>query len=221
MTKYDNGWGMWFHCMIVTKEKIMRRRKKGHGPPSFAFIDLFLTTFNFLHCKTKERSGPYLPNVPLSMYDKHDRRETTISGINHGKARPDTPCNWLPIWARLIRENRWTSTSHWDLLPGSLTVLIVCFMYLLCLNIMHVVFCEWFQPFDVLSGGVSALMAESMASLGAYVSSGFKRVAGVQLATNHLRAVLLADVVEAEARPIQAGKTIQVYIYIYTHIYTI
>ncbi|KAJ0980035.1 hypothetical protein J5N97_015509 [Dioscorea zingiberensis] len=67
------------------------------------------------------------------------------------------------------------------------------------------------QPFNVLSGGVSALLAEGMASLGAYIASGFKRVAGVQLTTNHLRPTLLGDVVEAEAKPIQVGRTIQVW----------
>ncbi|CAD5171461.1 unnamed protein product [Musa acuminata subsp. malaccensis] len=65
------------------------------------------------------------------------------------------------------------------------------------------------QPFDVLNGGVSALVAESVASLGAYVASGFRRVAGVQLCTNHVKAALLGEEVEAEAKPIQVGGAIQ------------
>ncbi|KAH7676264.1 1,4-dihydroxy-2-naphthoyl-CoA hydrolase protein [Dioscorea alata] len=67
------------------------------------------------------------------------------------------------------------------------------------------------QPFNVLSGGVSALLAEAMASLGAYIASGYKRVAGVQLAINHFRPTLLGELVEAEARPIQRGRSIQVW----------
>ncbi|WOL16707.1 1,4-dihydroxy-2-naphthoyl-CoA thioesterase 1-like isoform X2 [Canna indica] len=67
------------------------------------------------------------------------------------------------------------------------------------------------QSFNVLSGGVSALMAETLASLGAYVASDFRRVAGVQLCTNHIKAAPLGEEVEVEAKPIQVGRTIQVW----------
>ncbi|KAF8762688.1 hypothetical protein HU200_009217 [Digitaria exilis] len=67
------------------------------------------------------------------------------------------------------------------------------------------------QPFDMLNGGVSALMAEVMASIGGYVASGYRRIAGVQLSVNHVGPARLGDVVQATATPIQLGRKIQVW----------
>lgn len=67
------------------------------------------------------------------------------------------------------------------------------------------------QPFKVLHGGVSSLISEGLASMGAHIASGFQRIAGIELNINHLRAAALGEHVYAQAKPITVGRRVQVW----------
>ena len=68
------------------------------------------------------------------------------------------------------------------------------------------------QPFGLLHGGASAVMAESAASMGAWLNCDREReyVVGVDLNITHLRAKR-SGTVRAVATPIRKGRTVQVW----------
>ena len=67
------------------------------------------------------------------------------------------------------------------------------------------------QPYGILHGGVSALLAESAASFGAALAAGpERRVVGIELNASHLRA-LQDGHLTAEATPVRVGRTVQVW----------
>jgi uncharacterized protein (TIGR00369 family) len=67
------------------------------------------------------------------------------------------------------------------------------------------------QPFGLLHGGVSALLAEGAASVGGVVSvDAGQAVVGTELNISHLRP-MRSGVITATATPIRKGRTIQVW----------
>jgi uncharacterized protein (TIGR00369 family) len=67
------------------------------------------------------------------------------------------------------------------------------------------------QPYGILHGGVSALLAESAASFGAALAAGPGRnVVGIELNASHLRSVSDGHLT-ADATPVRVGRTIQVW----------
>ena len=67
------------------------------------------------------------------------------------------------------------------------------------------------QPYGILHGGVSALLAESAASFGGALAAGPGRsVVGIELNASHLRS-LRDGHLTAVATPIRVGRTVQVW----------
>jgi 1,4-dihydroxy-2-naphthoyl-CoA hydrolase len=67
------------------------------------------------------------------------------------------------------------------------------------------------QPYGILHGGVSALLAESAASFGAALAAGLERqVVGIELNASHLRSVRDGHIT-ATATPLRVGRTVQVW----------
>jgi len=67
------------------------------------------------------------------------------------------------------------------------------------------------QPYGILHGGVSALLAESAASFGGALSvPPDKHVVGIELNASHLRP-MRQGVLTATATPVRKGRTVQVW----------
>ncbi len=67
------------------------------------------------------------------------------------------------------------------------------------------------QPTGILHGGVSALLAESAASIGGALAAGAGHtVVGIELNANHVRS-MRDGVLTAVATPVKAGRRIQVW----------
>ncbi len=67
------------------------------------------------------------------------------------------------------------------------------------------------QPYGIVHGGVSALLAEGAASIGGSISVGADHVVvGTELNISHLRPVR-SGVLTATATPIRKGRTVQVW----------
>jgi 1,4-dihydroxy-2-naphthoyl-CoA hydrolase len=67
------------------------------------------------------------------------------------------------------------------------------------------------QPYGLLHGGVSALLAESAASFGASLAAGPDRqVVGIEINASHLRGVTEGHLT-ATGTPVRVGRTVQVW----------
>ncbi len=68
------------------------------------------------------------------------------------------------------------------------------------------------QPFGILHGGASVVLAESLASVGAWLNVDDPKVVvvGIEINANHIKAMREGDVI-GEARPLHIGKRTQVW----------
>jgi len=69
------------------------------------------------------------------------------------------------------------------------------------------------QPFGLLHGGASVALAETLASVGAWLSlsDDRKTAVGIEINANHLRSARLGETVTGSAKPVKQGKKIQVW----------
>jgi len=69
------------------------------------------------------------------------------------------------------------------------------------------------QPFGVLHGGASVVLAETLASVGGWlnVDTGQKTTVGIEINANHVRPVKLGGQVTGTAVPLKLGRSIHVW----------
>lgn len=66
------------------------------------------------------------------------------------------------------------------------------------------------QPYGILHGGVSALLAETAASFGGALAAPGRTVAGIELNASHLRAMRSGELITT-AVPLRIGRTVHVW----------
>ena len=66
------------------------------------------------------------------------------------------------------------------------------------------------QPFGILHGGASAVLAESIASVGAWLADPSRTAMGVELKVNHLRPAR-SGFITGTGVPLSAGRTLSVW----------
>ena len=69
------------------------------------------------------------------------------------------------------------------------------------------------QPFGILHGGASVALAETLASVGAFmnIDDETKMAVGLEINANHIKAVKLGEKVVGIAKPLHRGATTQVW----------
>lgn len=69
------------------------------------------------------------------------------------------------------------------------------------------------QPFGILHGGASVALAETLASIGAYlnITDDSKVAVGLEINANHIKSVRLGEYVLGIAKPIHRGSQTQVW----------
>lgn len=69
------------------------------------------------------------------------------------------------------------------------------------------------QPFGLLHGGASVVLAETLASVGAWlnIEDEGKMAVGVEINANHIRAVKKGGAVKGVSKPLHRGRQIQVW----------
>lgn len=68
------------------------------------------------------------------------------------------------------------------------------------------------QPFGILHGGASVALAETLASVGAWLNAAEgKHAVGVEINANHIRSVRKGGQVTGVAKPIKLGRSIHVW----------
>lgn len=69
------------------------------------------------------------------------------------------------------------------------------------------------QPFGILHGGASVALAETVASIGAWLNldDDSKSAVGIEINANHLKSVTPGNRIVAKARPVHRGRQVQVW----------